>query len=77
MEIEWDGSGVDEVGRDSKTGEIVISIDPAFYRPAEVDLLHGDPRKARQKLGWVPRITFEALAEMMMEADLRLVAQSR
>ena len=77
IEIEWEGSGTAEVGRDRKTGEIVIGIDPAFYRPAEVDLLHGDPRKAREKLGWIPRITFDSLAKLMMEADLRLVAQGR
>ncbi len=77
MEIEWEGSGADEVGRDRKTGQIVVDIDPAFYRPAEVDLLHGDPRKAREKLGWVPRITFGALAELMMKADLELVSHGR
>jgi GDPmannose 4,6-dehydratase len=77
MEIEWEGSGADEVGRDRKTGQVVVDIDPAFYRPAEVDLLHGDPRKAREKLGWVPRITFGALAELMMKADLELVSHGR
>ncbi len=77
MEIEWEGSGAGEVGRDRKTGQIVVDIDPAFYRPAEVDLLHGDPRKAREKLGWKPRITFGALAELMMKADLELVSQGR
>jgi len=77
MEIEWEGSGSDEVGRDRRTGEVVIAIDPAFYRPAEVDLLHGDPRKARERLGWTPRITFGALAETMMQADLDLVARER
>jgi len=77
MEIVWEGAGVAEVGRDRKSGEVVIAIDPAFYRPAEVDLLHGDPSKARRMLGWTPRITFDALAKLMMEADLRLVAQGR
>lgn len=74
FEIEWEGSGSDEVGRDRKSGEIVVEVDPQFYRPAEVDLLHGDPSKAREKLGWSPRISFEELAVLMMEADLEALA---
>ena len=77
MQIEWEGSGTAEVGRDLRTGQVVIDVDPAFYRPAEVDLLLGDPSKARKRLGWTPRITFAALAELMMKADLELVAKSR
>ncbi len=77
MQVEWEGSGPEEVGRDRRTGQIVIDVDPAFYRPAEVDLLLGDPSKARARLGWRPRITFSALAELMMKADLELVAKSR
>jgi len=72
MEIEWSGSGTEEVGRDRVTGEIVVDVDPRFYRPAEVDLLLGDPTKAREKLGWTPKISFEALAEIMMRSDLEL-----
>ncbi len=75
LEIEWEGSGTDEVGRDRATGEIIVDVDPRFYRPAEVDLLLGDPSKAREKLGWTPRISFEALAETMMHADLELAAK--
>jgi len=77
MQIEWEGSGAAEVGRDRRTGQIVIDVDPAFYRPAEVDLLLGDPSKARERLGWTPKITFAALAERMMKADLELVAKTR
>ncbi len=77
MQIEWEGNGTEEVGRDLRTGQIVIDVDPAFYRPAEVDLLLGDPSKARARLGWRPKITFSALAELMMKADLELVAQAR
>ena len=72
FEVEWDGSGTSEVGRDKRTGKIVIDVDPAFYRPAEVDLLHGDPTKARDRLGWKPRISFSELAELMMVSDLDL-----
>jgi len=73
FEIEWEGSGTDEVGRDKHSGEIVIDVDPSFYRPAEVDLLHGDPTKARERLGWQPRTTFAELAEAMMRSDLDFV----
>ena len=77
MQIEWEGSGTEEVGRDRRTGQIVIDVDPSFYRPAEVDLLLGDPSKARKRLGWRPSITFSALAELMMKADLEVVAKAR
>ncbi|MBJ22512.1 MAG: GDP-mannose 4,6-dehydratase [bacterium] len=70
FEIEWEGSGTDEVGRDKHSGKIVVGVDPSFYRPAEVDLLHGDPTKAREGLGWQPRTTFIELAEEMMQSDL-------
>ena len=70
FEIEWQGSGTDEVGRDNRSGKIVIDVDPRFYRPAEVDLLHGDPTKARERLGWQPRTTFAELARAMMTSDL-------
>jgi GDPmannose 4,6-dehydratase len=72
FEIEWSGEGEDEVGRDRASGEIIVDVDPRFYRPAEVDLLLGDPSKARTTLGWTPKISFEALAEMMMRSDLEL-----
>ena len=73
IEIEWSGEGTDEVGRDRATGQVVVDVDPRFYRPAEVELLLGDPSKAKAKLGWEPKISFEALAEIMMNADLALV----
>ena len=76
MEIEWTGEGLDEVGRDRATGKIVVDVDPRFYRPAEVEILLGDPTKAKKTLGWEPKISFAALAEMMMRADLEL-AQKR
>ena len=73
IEIEWSGEGTDEVGRDRATGQVVVDVDPRFYRPAEVKLLLGDPSKAKAKLDWKPKISFEALAEIMMNADLALI----
>jgi GDPmannose 4,6-dehydratase len=70
--VEWTGEGVNEVGRDAKTGRVLVEIDPQFYRPAEVDLLIGDPTKAKEKLGWTPTVKFAELVEIMMKADLEL-----
>lgn len=69
--LEWRGAGVDEQGVDRRTGKTVVSIDPAFFRPAEVDLLIGSPAKAKASLGWTPRVSFDRLVEMMVEEDLR------
>jgi len=68
--LEWRGSGLDEKGVDAKTGRELISIDPAYFRPTEVDLLLGDPTKAREKLGWSHTTGFKDLVREMMEADL-------
>lgn len=70
FEIEWEGIGAEEVGRDLGTGQVIVDVDPHFYRPAEVDLLQGDPTKAKRELGWEPRISFSDLAERMMQSDL-------
>ncbi len=67
----WQGSGTDERGIDPATGEVWVTINPEFYRPAEVDLLIGDPSKARQELGWTPRVPLNELVRRMVEADLR------
>ncbi len=69
--IEWTGSGIDERGVDARTGKTLIRINSKFYRPAEVDLLIGDPAHAREALGWKPETTLEELCAMMVEADLR------
>jgi GDPmannose 4,6-dehydratase len=68
--IEWRGKGVQEQGRDAKTGEILVEIDPRYFRPTEVDLLLGDPTKARAKLGWKHKTSFSELVREMVEADL-------
>jgi GDPmannose 4,6-dehydratase len=68
--IEWRGKGVEEQGRDAKSGEVLVEVDPRYFRPTEVDLLLGDPTKAREKLGWRHRTTFAELVREMVEADL-------
>ncbi|MBU1213099.1 MAG: GDP-mannose 4,6-dehydratase [Alphaproteobacteria bacterium] len=72
IELEWSGKGVDEKGIDRKSGQVLVSIDPRYYRPTEVELLLGDATKAKRELGWVPRTSFHELVEMMVTADLRL-----
>lgn len=70
VDIDWKGKDVDEVGLDAETGKEVVRINPKFYRAAEVDLLIGDPAKARDVLGWEPKTTLEELCDMMVKADL-------
>jgi GDPmannose 4,6-dehydratase len=72
--LAWEGQGVDEVGRCAKTGKTLVRVDPRYFRPAEVELLLGDPAKAKKLLGWQPKVTFEGLVEMMTKADLELAA---
>jgi GDPmannose 4,6-dehydratase len=68
--IVWSGAGVDEVGKDRATGQTLVSVDPRYFRPTEVDLLLGDPSKAKAKLGWSATITFEQLVLEMMDAEM-------
>ncbi len=72
FDIAFEGEGVDEVGIDRKSGKTIVKVNPEFYRPAEVDLLLGDPTKAKSQLGWEPRVSFQGLVEMMMDADMAL-----
>lgn len=67
--ILWKGKGNKEVGMDENTGNILIEIDPRYYRPTEVDLLIGDPTKAKEKLGWEPKVKLEELVKIMIKAD--------
>ncbi|HRW93718.1 MAG TPA: GDP-mannose 4,6-dehydratase [Thermotogota bacterium] len=71
LEIAWEGCGVDEKGVDAKSGQVMVEIDPEYFRPTEVELLLGDASKARQILGWEPSVKFPQLVEIMMEEDLR------
>jgi GDPmannose 4,6-dehydratase len=69
LPLHWVGTGASEQGV-GPAGQLLVAIDPQFFRPAEVDLLLGDATKARQKLGWTPRVSFRQLVEMMVDADL-------
>ena len=71
--VEWSGTGVDEVGKDAATGKVIVKINKDFFRPAEVDLLIGDPTKAETKLGWVRQISFDELVDRMVKNDMELV----
>jgi GDPmannose 4,6-dehydratase len=74
IHIEWQGNGIDEKGINKTTGKVVVEVDPKLFRPTEVDLLLGDPTKAKEKLGWNPRQTsFEELVKRMVHSDLKLV----
>ena len=71
VELEWNGSAESETATDKATGKVVVKVNPKFYRPAEVDLLIGNPEKAKKDLGWEPKCTLEELCDMMVKADLR------
>lgn len=73
-EIEWSGIGVDEKGRDAKSGDILVEVNPQFFRPAEVNSLLGNPGKARDELGWEPQVTFTQLVSDMINSDLARVS---
>jgi len=70
--IQWRGKGVEETGIDQKSGNTLVRIDPAYFRPTEVDLLIGDASKARQKLGWKPKTSFAQLVKEMVAGDLEI-----
>ena len=70
VEIEWQGEGVDEVGVNAATGDVLIEVDPKYYRPTEVEILIGDPTKAKEKLGWEAKVGLRELVKMMVEGDL-------
>lgn len=70
-ELRFEGAEQNEIGIDTKTGKTLVRVNPKFYRPAEVDLLIGNPARAKQKLGWEPTTTLEQLCAMMVHADLR------
>ncbi|MBJ9697422.1 GDP-mannose 4,6-dehydratase [Burkholderia cenocepacia] len=71
IDLRWQGSGIDEIGVDRRSGRTIIRVNPAFYRPAEVDLLVGDASRARAELQWEPTVTLESLCQMMVESDIR------
>jgi GDPmannose 4,6-dehydratase len=75
--IEWDGEGVHEKGRCKRTGNVLVAIDPTYFRPTEVDLLLGDPTKARTRLGWRHKTEFPQLVTEMVESDRMLLQRTR
>ena len=75
--IVWQGSGVEEEGLDKSTGETLVEVDPRYFRPTEVDFLLGDPSKARAKLGWRHRTSFDTLVSDMVKADMAAVLAER
>jgi GDPmannose 4,6-dehydratase len=77
VELVWEGSGVEERGVDRATGRTLVVVDPRYFRPAEVELLQADPRKAREKLGWQPRVSFSELVQLMVQADRQALAHSQ
>jgi GDPmannose 4,6-dehydratase len=75
LEIKWSGDGLDEVGMHNN--KVIIRVDPKYFRPTEVDSLLGDPSKAKSKLGWFPKITFEELVSEMITEDLKLAKKEQ
>ena len=73
IQIRWEGSGINEVGINTQTGQTIVKINPAFFRPSEVDILIGNPSKAEQTLEWKREISFDQLVERMVNNDLSLV----
>jgi len=77
MPLSWQGEGAHEKGIDAKSGKVVVEVDPRYFRPAEVDLLLGDPSKAKAELGWEPKTGFGSLVDMMVDADLVLAEREQ
>lgn len=75
IKVEFEGEGVNEIGRDSANGNTVIRVSPDYFRPTEVELLIGEPSKAKRVLGWKPKVTFKELTQLMAEADWKLAKQ--
>ncbi|XP_004928173.1 GDP-mannose 4,6 dehydratase [Bombyx mori] len=74
--VAWRGAGVHETGHDAHTEQLLVKVNPKYFRPTEVDLLLGDPSKAKQKLGWAPKVSFDQLVKDMVEADLELMKKT-
>lgn len=77
IEIQWEGNGAQEKGYDQATGQLLVEVSPEFFRPSEVDVLIGDPTKAREKLGWTSQTTLQQLVHIMMQKDLQSVQKDR
>jgi len=77
IQVDWKGEGVDEIGYQAGTDRVLVSVDPRYFRPTEVDLLIGDPTKAREKLGWSHTTTLAEMVAEMVRADLKVVAREQ
>ena len=75
LTLTWEGEGIQEAGRDKKTGRVLVKVNPQFFRPAEVEVLWGNPAKAEKELGWKRQVSFEGLVERMVKSDMELVGQ--
>jgi GDPmannose 4,6-dehydratase len=76
-ELRWEGEGVGEKGMDARTGEVLVEVDPRYFRPFELNALLGDASKAKDVLGWEPKTSFEELIRIMVEADIKAVEEGR
>lgn len=75
-EIVWKGEGVDEIGVEKDTGIVRVKVNPKYYRPTEVEQLIGDATKAKEKLGWVPKVTIHELVKEMVQSDIELMTKN-
>lgn len=77
ISIKWEGNGVEEKGIDIASNKVVVEIDPRYFRPAEVELLIGDPTKAKTKIGWEPKVQLPELVKMMVENDIKIAQKEQ
>lgn len=77
INLRWEGEGVDEKGINTETNEVIVEVDPRYFRPTEVDLLIGDPAKAKEKLGWSFTVTLDELVKEMVQADLEIFQKDK
>lgn len=77
IELEWKDKGIQEKGIDRRTGEVIIEIDPRYFRPAEADVLQGDPSKAEKMLGWKAKTKFKELIKIMVDADMSILKENK
>ena len=77
ISIRWEGKSIEEKGIDEETGKVLVAVDSRYFRPTEVSFLQGDATKAREKLGWTPRISFVELISEMVRADLKAAEMDR
>ena len=76
VELEWEGEGIEEVGRDRANGMVRVEVNPKHFRPAEVETLLADPTRVKTELGWEPKVSFPELVQMMVRHDLNEVSRS-